>query len=208
MGSVSLDTAVFDLGGVLADWDPRYLYRRLFDDEAAMQAFLTDVCTPDWNHTMDAGRPRAEAVAEAVARHPEHADLVRAWVERWDEMLGPEIEGTAQVLTELRAAGVRLLALTNWSAETFPVARERFPSFALFEAIVVSGEHGIAKPDPALYRILLDRHEVDPATAVYVDDRPVNVEVAERLGMTGVVFEDAGRLRDDLVRLGLLTAAA
>src|SRR5690242_15263367 len=110
-----------------------------------MEAFLSTVCTPQWNHAMDAGRDRAEAVAELVA----------AWVERWDEMLGGEVAGTGDVLAELDAGGIRLLALTNWSAETFPLARERFPSFARFDAIVVSGEHGLAKPDPALYRVLV-----------------------------------------------------
>jgi len=199
-----LDTVVFDLGGVLADWDPRYLYRTLFDDEAAMEVFLATVCTPEWNHAMDAGRDRAEAVAELVAAHPGHADLIRAWVDRWDEMLGGEITGTGEVLAELDAAGARLLALTNWSAETFPVARERFPSFARFDAIVVSGEHGLAKPDPALYRVLVDRHGLAFERSAYVDDRPENVAVATELGMTGVVFTDAPSLRATLVGLGLL----
>jgi 2-haloacid dehalogenase len=204
----TIDTVVFDLGGVLADWDPRYLYRPLFADEAAMEDFLATVCSPEWNHAMDAGRPRAEAVAEAVARHPGQADLVRAWVERWNEMLGPEIAGTARLVDELAAAGVRLLALTNWSAETFPTARERYPSFARFEVIVVSGEHGVAKPDPALYLVLIEKHGVDPARAAYVDDRAANVEVAEELGMTGLVFDTPERLRADLVALGLLPPTA
>ena len=201
-----LDTVVFDLGGVLADWDPRYLYRGLFDgDEQAMEEFLTDVCSPEWNHAMDAGRPREEAVAELVAHHPEHEALIRAWVERWEDMLGPEIAGTATVVAELADRGVRLLALTNWSAETFPTARARFESFAHFEAIVVSGEHGLAKPDPRLFHLLLERHRVDPARAAYVDDRPDNAAAAAALGMTAVVFTDPDRLRTDLTRLGLLT---
>jgi 2-haloacid dehalogenase len=203
--ATELDTVVFDLGGVLADWDPRYLYRELFDgDEDAMEVFLTQVCTPSWNLAMDAGRPRAEAVAELVAEHPGHADLIRAWVDRWEDMLGPEIAGTAEVVAELHSRGVRLLALTNWSAETFPVARERFASFRYFEVIVVSGEHGLAKPDPALFRLLLERHDVDPARAAYVDDRVDNVDVASALGLTGLVFSDPVVLRGDLVGLGLL----
>jgi 2-haloacid dehalogenase len=200
-----LDTVVFDLGGVLADWDPRYLYRRLFADDATMEHFLATVCTPEWNHAMDAGRDRAEAAAELTGRHPEHRDLIRAWVDRWDEMLGPEIAGTAAVLDELHAHGTRLLALTNWSAETFPLARDRFPSFARFEAIVVSGEHGVAKPDQAIYRVLLDSHRVDPARTAYVDDRADNVAVAMELGMAGVVFTAPAQLRAELVRLGLLS---
>jgi 2-haloacid dehalogenase len=201
----ALDTVVFDLGGVLADWDPRYLYRRLFDgDEERVEHFLGHVATAEWNHAMDAGRPQAEAVAELVAAHPDHEVAIRAWVERWDEMLGDEIAGTAALVDELADAGVRLLALTNWSAETFPQARQRFPSFARFEAIVVSGEHGVAKPDPALYRVLIERHLVEPARTAYVDDKPVNVEAARALGMTGLVFTDPETLRTDLVRLGLL----
>jgi len=200
-----LDTVVFDLGGVLADWDPRYLYRGLFDgDEAAMEEFLTNVCSPEWNHAMDAGRPRDEAVAELVADHPDHEALIRVWVERWEDMLGPEIAGTAAVVAELHRAGVRLLALTNWSAETFPAARARFASFGYFEAIVVSGEHGLAKPDPRLFQLMLDRYQVDPLRAVYVDDRADNAAVAAALGLNALVFTDPETLRADFARLGLL----
>jgi 2-haloacid dehalogenase len=203
--SGDLDTVVFDLGGVLADWDPRYLYRGLFDgDEAAMEEFLTNVCTPEWNHAMDAGRPRDEAVAELIDDHPQHEALIRAWVERWQDMLGPEIAGTAAVVAELHRAGVRLLALTNWSAETFPTARARFASFGYFEAIVVSGEHGLAKPDPRLFQLMLDRHQVDPQRAVYVDDRADNAAVAAALGLNALVFTDPETLRADFARLGLL----
>jgi 2-haloacid dehalogenase len=202
-----LDTVVFDLGGVLADWDPRYLYRQLFDgDEAAMEEFLDTVTTSEWNHAMDAGRDRAEAVAELVAAHPHHEALIRAWVERWEDMLGAEIAGTATVVDDLADAGVRLLALTNWSAETFPTARLRYPSFARFEGIVVSGEHGLAKPDPELFAVLIRRHAVDPATTVFVDDKDSNVDAAAALGFTGVLFTTPEALRGDLVRLGLLPA--
>jgi 2-haloacid dehalogenase len=205
-GDGDLDTVVFDLGGVLADWDPRYLYREMFDDDLAMERFLATVTTAEWNLAMDAGRDRAEAVAELVAAHPAHERFIRAWVDRWEDMLGAEIAGTAVILDELAAAGVRLLALTNWSAETFPVARLRYPSFSRFEGIVVSGEHGLAKPDEALYAVLLTRFGVDPVRSAYVDDKPVNVQVAERLGFTGVVFETPEALRAELVRLGLLAA--
>ncbi len=203
--ATDLDTVVFDLGGVLADWDPRYLYREMFaDDEAAMEQFLATVTTPEWNLAMDAGRDRAEAVAELSAAHPGHEPLIRAWVDRWEEMLGAEIAGTALIVDDLASAGVRLLALTNWSAETFPTARLRYPSFSRFEGIVVSGEHGLAKPDPTLYEVLMTRFEVDPRRAAFVDDKPVNVEVARELGFTGLVFRTPAELRADLVRLGLL----
>ncbi len=204
----AIDTVVFDLGGVLADWDPRYLYRRLFDgDEDAMEEFLATVTTPEWNLAMDAGRERADAVAELVAAHPGAEALIRAWVERWEDMLGDEIAGTARLVEDLARAGVRLLALTNWSAETFPRARVRYPSFGRFEGIVVSGEHGLAKPDPALFQILLTRFSVDPDTAAFVDDKPDNVVAAAALGFTGILFSTPEALREDLVRLGLLPGA-
>jgi 2-haloacid dehalogenase len=171
-----------------------------------MEHFLATVCTPQWNHAMDAGRPQAQAVAELVEQHPDEAERIQAWVERWDDMLGEEIAGTAEIVAELDERGVRLLALTNWSAETFPRARHRFPAMARFEAIVVSGEHGTAKPEPELYQILLERHAVDPAAAVYIDDMPANVATARELGMTGVRFTDPARLRVDLVELGLLVS--
>lgn len=200
-----VDTVVFDIGGVLVDWDPRHLYRGLFaGDDSAMEAFLGQVCTPAWNHEMDAGRPRAEAVAELVDRYPHLAAPIRAWTERWLEMISGEIAGTVDVLDRLAGRGVRLLGLTNWSAETFPVARQRFPSLRRFEAVVVSGEHGVAKPDPALFRVLLDVHAVDPARAVYVDDRAENVATARELGLHGLLFSDPATLHRDLVRFGLL----
>jgi len=200
-----LDTVVFDIGGVLVDWDPRHLYRSMFDgDHAEMERFLDEVCTNEWNHAMDAGRPFAEASAELIGRYPQYEGQILAWQGRWTEMLSGSIEGTVEVLRELAEAGVRLLALTNWSAETFPEARRRFEFLARFEAIVVSGEHGLAKPDPALFQVLIDQHIGDAGSAVFVDDRADNVAAARRLGFTGLVFTDPPGLRADLERLGLL----
>jgi len=200
-----LTTVVFDLGAVLIDWDPRYVYRDLFPgDEAGMEAFLADVTSSTWNHQMDAGKPWADAVAELVALHPEHHELIVAYWTRWPDMLRGEIPGTVEVLRELRDAGVPIYALTNWSAETFPVARERFGFLGWFAGIVVSGEEGLAKPDPALYRILLERYAVDASTALFVDDRTENVTAAEGVGMAGVVFRSPEALRSDLVERGLL----
>ncbi len=201
-------TIVFDLGAVLIDWDPRYVYRDLFPgDPAGMEAFLADVTSATWNHQMDAGKPWADAVAELVAIHPERRDLIEAYWTRWADMLHGDIPDTVAILRELRDRGaVRLLALTNWSAETFPVARERFDFLGWFEGIVVSGEEGVAKPDPAIFAILLERYGVTAAEALFVDDRPENVAAAEAAGMQGVVFRSAAALRDDLVRRGVLPA--
>lgn len=203
-----LSTVVFDLGAVLIDWDPRYVYRDLFpDDEPGMEAFLADVTSGTWNHQMDAGKPWADAIAELVALHPDRRELIEAYWTRWSEMLHGDIPGTVAILRELRDAGVRLFALTNWSAETFPVARERFDFLGWFEGIVVSGEEGIAKPDPEIYQTLLDRYAVEAGSAVFVDDRAINVEAAAALGLRGIVFRSPAELRADLVGLGLLAAA-
>ncbi len=195
---------IFDLGGVLIDWNPRYLYRKLLPDEAELEEFLGRVCTQAWNERQDAGRPLAEATAALVAQHPDRADLIRCFYGRWEEMMLGAIEETVAVLDELDRRGVPLYALTNFSAETFHHARRRLPFLARFRAIVVSGEERIIKPDPRLYRILLDRNQLDPAAAVFIDDSPINVEAARELCMTGLHFRGAAQLRRDLEELGLL----
>ena len=195
---------VFDLGGVLIDWNPRYLYRKLFDDEAAMESFLADVVSPEWNGQQDSGRTWAEAVEVLTREHPEHRDLIAAYWHRWQETLGDAIAPTVEVLEELRRSGVRLYALSNWSAETFPVARPRYPFLETFDGIVISGEEKLAKPDPRIFRHLLDRYDLDPAATVFIDDSEANVRAAAAQGMIAIRFEDAVTLRRDLVELGLL----
>jgi 2-haloacid dehalogenase len=195
---------IFDLGGVLIDWDPRYLYRRLFTDAAAMESFLAEVTTPAWNAEQDAGRPWAEAVAMLAERHPEQRDLIVAYHQRWSEMLAGAIDGTVAILQELRGSDVRLFALSNWSAETFPIARQRFPFLAWFDGIVISGDVGAAKPDARIFEHLVITYGIEPADAVFIDDNASNVEAAERLGFVALRFVDEGSLRDDLERLGLL----
>ena len=199
----AIDTVIFDLGDVLIAWNPRNLYRKLIPDEARMEAFLAEVCTPAWNARQDAGRPLAEGVAELLAAHPQHEAWIQAYYGRWTEMLGGMIEGTAALVRALKAKGCRVLALTNWSAETFPEARRLFPILGEFEGIVVSGEEGIIKPDPAIYRTLCARHRVSPEQAVFIDDNPANVEAARALGMRGIHFRSPAQLGDDLRSLGL-----
>jgi 2-haloacid dehalogenase len=195
---VPVKAVVFDLGGVLIDWDPRYLYRKLLADEAAVEEFLATVCTPEWNAEQDRGRPFAEGVAELVERHPAHAAAIAAYRERWPEMLGGEIGGSVEVLAELRAAGMPLYALTNWSAETFVVARERFAFLEWFDGVVVSGEERMIKPDPRFFRLLLDRFGLAPEATFYVDDSEANVEAARRLGFDAVRFTGSAQLRREL----------
>jgi len=201
-----IDTVVFDLGGVLIDWDPRLLYRTLLPEEE-VEAFLAEVEFEEWNHLQDAGRPAAEAVASAAERFPHRRELLQAYYDRFPETLAGAIDQSVELLAQLRSGGVRLLALTNWSAELFPHARERFEFLAWFEAIVVSGEERLAKPDPAIFRLLIDRHGLDVDRTAFVDDRPVNVAAARAVGLHGLLFETPGQLRRDLAGLGLLPAA-
>ncbi len=195
---------IFDLGGVLIDWNPRYLYRKLLADEAAVEEFLARVCTQAWNEEQDAGRPLAEATAALCASHPDRAELIAAYYRRWDEMVAGAIDDSAVLLEELDRRGVPLYALSNFSVETFALARARLPFLGRFRAIVLSGEERLTKPDPRLYRILLDRHAIDPAEALFVDDNLANVEAARALGMTGHHVRTPADLRRELVALGLI----
>jgi 2-haloacid dehalogenase len=204
----AIKAVVFDLGGVLIDWDPRYLYRKLLADEAAVEEFLATVCTPEWNAEQDRGRPFAEGVAELVERHPVHAAAIAAFHERWPEMLGGDIPGAVELLAELRATGLPLYALTNWSAETFMLARERFEFLDWFDGLLVSGEERIIKPDPAIFELLLDRFGLDPGSTFYVDDSEVNVAAAAALGLDAVRFTGPEQLRRDLAARRLLARPA
>ena len=199
-----IDTVIFDLGNVLIAWDPCRLYRRLIPDDAEREWFLAEVCNAEWNERQDAGRSWAEGIAELCVRHPRHAALIQAYREHWTETLDGAIEDSVALLAELKARGVRLLALTNWSQETFPLARERFAFLGWFEGIVVSGEEGLVKPDPRLYRLLLERYSVQPARALFVDDAPRNVAGAEAVGLHARLFQGAAQFRRQLVELGLL----
>jgi len=197
---------VFDLGGVLVDWNPRHLYRRLFADEAAMERFLAEVTTPAWNLEQDRGRPFADGIASLVRDHPDQAELIDAYWRRWPEMLGDPHQGTVEVLAELRGSGVRLLALTNWSAETYPFAAPRYPFLGWFEAVIVSGDVELVKPDPAIFQLLVDRYGLEPSQTVLIDDTPANVRAAAALGFRAISFTSAPALRRDLVAMGLLPA--
>jgi 2-haloacid dehalogenase len=182
------------------------LYRQLFDDPDEMESFLAEVTTAEWNAHQDAGRPWAEAVEMLVAEHPEKRELIEAFHRRWPEMLAGEIPGSVAVLADLRAAGVRLVALSNWSAEMFPVALERFDFLAWFEGIVISGDVGVNKPDRRIFEHLTQRFGVAPQQTVFVDDSAANIDTARELGFCALQFTDATALRQAFVRLGLLPA--
>jgi 2-haloacid dehalogenase len=201
---VQVDTVVFDVGNVLIRWDPRHLYRKLFADEATMESFLAEVCTDAWNIEQDRGRSWAEAVAERCALFPDHAPLIRAYSERWHEMVPGEIEGTGALHAALATRGVPLYAITNFSTEKFAEAQARFPLLRGFRDVVVSGQERMLKPDPAIYRVLLDRNGLEAGRCLFVDDSLKNVRGAEAVGMRAHHFREAGALAADLRGLGLL----
>lgn len=195
-------TIVFDVGGVLLDWNPRHLYRKIFSDTEDMEWFLANVCTPEWNAAQDQGRAWHVAEAEAIARHPSHADSIHAFRARWHEMIPSPIDGTVAILENLARQGVPLYAITNFASETFRETTARFAFFRHFRGIVVSGDIGMLKPDPAIYQRLANDHGVDLTHAVFIDDVAHNVAAAHALGMTAITFSDARQLGTSLVALG------
>jgi 2-haloacid dehalogenase len=200
------EAIIFDIGGVLIDWNPRYLYRKVFATEEEVSWFLENICTPDWNDRQDAGRPFHEATEELVARHPEWEHAIRAWYGRWQETIGGPVQGTVQILESLKDKNHhRLYALTNWSAETFPWARENFNFLQWFEGIVVSGEEKTRKPFPEIYERLFHRYKVDPERTLFIDDSLRNIEGAKAVGLRTLQFESPLQLRGGLKDLGLLS---
>jgi 2-haloacid dehalogenase len=200
-----IKSVVFDLGGVLVDWNPRYLYRKLFaGDEQAMEHFLAHVCNGTWNLAQDAGRTWAEAIEVLCVDHPQHRPLISAYRERWDEMLNGPIEGTLEIVAELTDKGIPIYALTNWSAETFPIAKERYEFLGWFRDILVSGQEKLIKPDRRIYERLLSRNGLVAAESVFIDDALHNVEGARAAGMAALHFQSPAKLRADLAALGLV----
>ena len=200
-----ITAVIFDVGNVLYDWDPRFLYERLIEDEQALDAFLRDVVTVEWHLQHDAGRPFAETSAELAALYPEHAELIRAWGPRFQESIRGRIDGMEQLLADLTQSAVPLFAITNFSHEFWPSFRAKEADlFDRFQDVLVSGEVGLIKPDPAIYHLALKRFGLAAEQALFVDDRQDNVDAAAALGIGGHLFRDAATLRAELVRLGLL----
>jgi 2-haloacid dehalogenase len=196
---------VFDVGNVLYDWDPRFLYERLIEDDRALDAFLRDVVTKEWHFQHDAGRPFAETSAELSAEYPEFAEHIALWGPRFDEQIPHMLPGMADLVAELDAAGVPLYAITNFSGEFWPPFRAREAAiFDRFRDIVVSGDEKLTKPGAGIYHLALKRFELEPDKTVFIDDREDNIAGAEAVGITGLLFTDAPTLRRDFVRLGVL----
>jgi 2-haloacid dehalogenase len=200
----AIDTVVFDIGNVLLDWNPRYLYRKLFADEERMEWFLANICTPAWNLEQDRGRSFAAAVTELAASHPGWEAEIRAFDERWPETLAGEIAGSVELLARLKHNGVALYAITNFSREKFAETFERFTFLGDFKGIVVSGQEGLLKPDAAIYRLFLERYGLEAARCLFVDDSARNAEGARQIGMQAVHFVGAADLERHLARHGLL----
>jgi 2-haloacid dehalogenase len=194
----AVEAVVFDVGGVLLDWSPEYLYRRLIADEAERRHFLSEVCSPEWNRMQDAGRPWSEAVEELISRFPDYADLITAYDSHWEEMVAGPIEPTVEILHELEMAGVPIYALTNFSSAKWQIAKERWPFLQDFDGEVVSGDVGVIKPDPRIYEILIQRYSLDPQRTFYTDDHPENVDAAKRLGFQAELFTTPEQLRKQL----------
>ena len=195
-----INAIIFDLGGVLIDWNPEYVFLDEFNgDREKMQWFFDTICTFDWNENQDAGYPLQQATEDRIALFPEHETLIRMYYGRWEEMLGDAIQETVSVLKSLiQMQSHKIVALTNWSHETFPVALQRFDFLHWFEGIVVSGEEKTRKPHLEIYETTLQRFDITARNAIFIDDNLRNIEAAKRLGINGIHFKDAGQLVNEL----------
>ena len=199
-----IENIIFDLGGVLIDWNPRYLYRKIFKSDQEINYFLNHVATFAWNEEQDGGRSLEEATKVLVHNHPEYEKQIRLYYSRWEEMLGGAIQESVTILKSLHLNnGHRLLALTNWSQETFPRALEIFDFLKLFEGIVVSGVENIKKPDKKIYNLICDRYELEPGKSYFIDDNFRNIEAAKEFGFQVHHFQTSAQLREDLKDEGI-----
>jgi 2-haloacid dehalogenase len=199
------NTIIFDLGGVLIDWNPDYVYRTIFEKEEDMRWFYQNICTADWNEEQDAGRSLAEATEFLVNKFPGHEKNIRAYYDRWTEMLGGPIHDTVDILRSLKSKSkYKLYALTNWSAETFPVALDRYEFLHWFDGRIVSGEEKTRKPFEDIYQRLINKFSIDPTKAIYIDDNTRNLAPAASLSLTTIHFRSPQQLKEDLLNLGII----
>jgi 2-haloacid dehalogenase len=201
----SINTVIFDLGGVLIDWNPKYLYRKIFKTEDEVEWFLANICTSEWNDQQDAGRSFEEATRELILKHPEWSEPINAWYARWQETISGPIAETVEILKTMKESGrYKLYALTNWSAETFPWAYDNFLFLHWFHGIVVSGIENTRKPYPEFYRILFNRFNVNPSEAVFIDDNIRNVEGAKAVGLEAIHFQNPAQMKEELAARGIV----
>ncbi|WKK66927.1 HAD family hydrolase [Lutimonas zeaxanthinifaciens] len=204
--SQQINTVIFDLGGVLIDWNPEYLYRKIFvGNEEKMKWFLENICTPEWNMEQDAGRSFDLACKLLIEDHPEYKLEIRAFFDRWEEMIQGEIKDSVLILNRLKNLNkVKLYALTNWSSETFPIAQRKYSCFNQFEGIVVSGEEKTRKPFNKIYEIILERFNLKPENCLFIDDSPDNINKANKLNFNTIHFRNPAQLQKEIEALGLL----
>lgn len=200
-----INTIIFDLGGVLIDWNPEYVYLEVFNgDRKKMQWFFDNICTNEWNENQDAGYPMVKATEERIALFPEHEDLIRMFYGRWVDMLGEAITETVEILDKLiKSDNYKIVALTNWSHETFPIALNRFEFLHWFEGIVVSGEEQTRKPFADIYRITLKRYNINAENSIFIDDNLRNIDAAKELGINGIHFKNANLLQEQLKKFNI-----
>jgi 2-haloacid dehalogenase len=202
---MEITTIIFDLGNVLIDWNPKYVFDKMFDDGERKKFFFENICTMEWNEMQDAGRPIKEATEELVAKYPEWKEYIEAYYGQWRDMLGGPIHDTVEIFKELKQSEkYRLYALTNWSAELFPYALATYDFLHWFDGRVVSGEEKMRKPEPDFYHILLDRFHVTPEHALFIDDNFRNVKAAQEIGINTIHFTSPQQLKDELIKLNLL----
>ena len=203
---VKIDTVIFDFGGVLIDWNPAYVYLKEFrGDEQKMSDFLSTICSWEWNEKQDAGYSLQQATEERVAMFPEHEKLIRMYYGRWEEMLGYDHVETVDLLRRIKENGNhKIIGLTNWSHETFPVAVDRFTFLSWFDGIIVSGTEKMKKPDPRIYQLTLKRYNISAESAVFIDDKKENVTAAKNEGMHGIHYTNAILLEKMFYKLGIL----
>jgi 2-haloacid dehalogenase len=199
----TVDSVLWDFGGVLTDWDPQHLYRKVIPDDAEREHFLTNVVSREWHLQHDAGVRFADTIPVLRAQHPEHAAAIDLYLERYVEMIGGPIEGTTEIVEELHERGVPQYGLTNMPHEAWPPIRDAWPVMGGLAGVVVSGTERLAKPDPAIFELAIERFGLDPGRTVFVDDVARNVAGAESSGFRALLFTDAATLRADLRELGL-----
>ena len=193
---------VFDFGGVIVDWNPEYLFKDVFSDKSELDHFLENICTPDWNEKQDAGRSLSEAIRTLQERHPKYRDEIRLYYDEWTTMLGGPIEQNVALL-QLLKKNYRIFGLTNWSAETFPIAYDLYPFFGEFEGIVISGEERLAKPDERIYLLLLERYGLSAAECLFIDDNERNIRAATSLGFQTLHLKSDVCLKEELIQIGI-----
>ncbi len=200
-----ITTILFDLGGVLIGWNPIIPYLKAYNgDREKAQWFLDNICTMDWNEEQDAGRTLAEATRIKTVEYPEYEDLIKLYYGEWESMLTGAIEGTVEIFSALKdSKKYRIYAITNWSAETFPVAQARYDFLQWFEGISISGELKMRKPFPEIYQYTLEKYNISPSEAVFIDDNLKNVEAARRIGIHAIHFQNPNQLKTSLLELGV-----